>query len=74
MSKVEILREMSMRIVEPVEEVRAHIEAFHEGNQSAFARATGFSPTYVSDVLSGRRAPSERLLSLLGLKRAVVKS
>lgn len=63
-----------MTIVEPVEEIRAHIETAYEGNQSAFARESGFSPTYISDVLSGRRAPSEKLLSLFGLKRAVVKS
>ena len=62
-----------MKVVEPVEEVRAHIDAFYDGNQSGFARATGFSPTYVSDVLSGRRAASEKMLAVLGLKRAVVK-
>jgi DNA-binding transcriptional regulator YdaS (Cro superfamily) len=63
-----------MSVVEPVEEVRAHIAAFYDGNQSAFAKATGFSTTYVSDVLSGRRDASERLLAVLGLKRAVVKA
>lgn len=63
-----------MRIVEPVEEIRAHIDAAYDGNQSKFAAAAGFSPSYVSDVLAGRRAPSEKLLSLFGLKRAVVKS
>lgn len=63
-----------MKVVEPVEVIRSHIDAAFEGNQSAFAKETGFSPTYISDVLSGRRAASEKLLGVLGLKRAVVKS
>lgn len=63
-----------MTIVEPVEEIKAHIDAFYEGKQAAFAKATGFSTSYISDVLAGHRPPSEKLLNLFGLKRAVVKS
>ncbi len=63
-----------MTIVEPVEEIKAHIDAFYDGKQAAFAKATGFSTSYISDVMSGNRPPSEKLLSLFGLKRAVVKS
>lgn len=63
-----------MTVVEPVEEIRAHIDAFYGGKQSAFASATGFSASYISDVMAGKRPPSERLLGMFGLKRAVVKS
>lgn len=63
-----------MTVVEPVEEIKAHIDAFYGGKQAAFAAATGFSPSYVSDVIARKRPPSEKLLNLFGLKRAVVKS
>lgn len=35
------------------------------GFVSAIARAGGFRPSYVSDVLAGRRPPSERFLQAL---------
>lgn len=63
-----------MTIVEPVEEIKAHIDAFYEGKQAAFAKATGFSTSYISDVLAKNRPPSEKLLSVFGLERAVIRS
>lgn len=62
-----------MRVVEPAEEIQAHVDAFFDGNKSAFAKSVGLSPSYVGDVLAGRRAASERLLSLFGLTRAVIR-
>lgn len=42
------------------------------GNGAAAARAIGISPQYLSDILSGYRAPSERVCHRLGLRRMVV--
>jgi len=61
-------------VEDPVEEIRAHIASEFSGNQGNFAKSTGFSGAYISDVLSGKRPPSERLLGVLGLARVVVKS
>lgn len=37
------------------------------------ASSLSVSKQYLSDMLNGRRDPSERILSKLGLRRAVVK-
>lgn len=42
------------------------------GGQKAFAKAHGFTPGYVSDVLRGKRAPADRILAALGVERIVV--
>lgn len=63
-----------MNTVDPVLEIKAHIEAEFGGNQGRFARSIGFSPAYVSDVLTFKRPPSDRLLGILGLQRIVIKS
>lgn len=42
------------------------------GNGAAAARAIGISPQYLSDILSKRRDPSERVCRRLGLRRDVV--
>lgn len=47
--------------------------ATKHGSVSAFARSAGLPPSYVHDVISGRRPASEKLLGALGLKRVVVK-
>ncbi len=39
------------------------------GSQAAWAREVGLSPQYVTDVLVGRRRPTDHVLSLLGLRR-----
>lgn len=36
---------------------------------SAVARQLGVSPSYLSDVLSGRRAPGPKILETLGLEK-----
>jgi DNA-binding transcriptional regulator YdaS (Cro superfamily) len=42
------------------------------GGQKAFARAHGFTPAYVHDVLHGRRPPADRILEALGLERIII--
>ena len=54
------------------ETLRALVEA--RGTQAAAARKLGVSESYFSDLLAGRRAPSARVLALLGLRRAVVST
>ena len=39
--------------------------------RAAWAKAHGVSPTYVSDVLMGRREPGQSILDALGLERIV---
>lgn len=39
------------------------------GGQSAFARKHGISPSYVSNVLAGRRGFGDDLLAVLGCQR-----
>lgn len=63
-----------MQRVEPLDEIRAHIETMYGGNQGAFAKSIGFSQAYISDVVNAKRPPSDRLLAILGLSRVVVKS
>ena len=41
------------------------------GSQQAWAKAHRISPQYVTDVLKERRAPGDKILSALGLRRAV---
>jgi hypothetical protein len=41
--------------------------------QAAAAVALGLSQSYLCDLLAGRRAFSDRVLALLGLKRVVVQ-
>lgn len=41
------------------------------GGQAHWAKRHGISPAYVSDVLSGRRAPGPKILAPLGLIETV---
>lgn len=41
------------------------------GSQKALAETLGVSAPYLSDVINGRREPSENLLSRLGIRRIV---
>ncbi len=53
---------------------RRHLAAFvslHK-TQTAAAVALGVSPSYLSDLLSGRRAVTLALMARLGLKQIVV--
>lgn len=38
------------------------------GSQKAYAEQIGVSQTYLSDVLTGNRAPGEKILTSLGLE------
>jgi len=42
------------------------------GNGAAAARAMGISPQYLSDIMSKRRDPSDKVCRRLGLRREVV--
>jgi hypothetical protein len=46
-------------------------ECAKAGSQKAWAEAHGISPAYLSDVMTGRREPSDSILGPLGLKRVV---
>jgi len=51
-----------------VREMVSRLVADH-GTQAAAAEFLGVSPVYVSDVLRKRRAPGDKLLKKLGIKR-----
>jgi len=57
-----------------VDEVRDLLrrEADKAPSRDAFARSHGFSPQYLSDVLSGRRDPGNAILRALKLERDAV--
>lgn len=57
---------------DPINELTAAIE--RSGTQTKFASESGLPQSYISAVLRGERPPSDRLLTVLGLKRIVVKS
>ncbi len=52
---------------EVIERLRAAVTA--AGGQHAWARANGFTPPYVHDVLRGRRSLATRILDALGVER-----
>lgn len=39
------------------------------GSATAYAKSINISPAYLSDILSGKREPGEKVLSALGLVR-----
>ena len=49
--------------------LKQHIEM--AGTASAWATKNSFNPTFVYAVLNGKSAPSERLLSAVGIKKVV---
>lgn len=51
--------------------IRAHVEK--EGTQLAVARQIGISASWLSDILTGSRAPAGKVLEFLGLERKAVK-
>lgn len=53
-------------ICDPIDELREACKA--AGGQSAWAKANGVSPQYVSDVLRGK-PPGDAILSALGIER-----
>lgn len=56
-----------------VEEFRAYLktQACHWGTQKIYARHLGVNEAYLSDVIRGRRDPSEKLLLACGFRRVL---
>jgi DNA-binding transcriptional regulator YdaS (Cro superfamily) len=56
-----------------LEEFRTYLktQACDWGSQKVLARHLGVNEAYLSDVIRGRRDPSERLLLACGLRRVV---
>jgi DNA-binding transcriptional regulator YdaS (Cro superfamily) len=50
---------------------RLRIACQNAGGQKAFAKLHGFSAAFVSDVVNGKRHPSDRVLEAIGLERVV---
>lgn len=48
---------------------RLEMEARHSGSQSALAERYGFTRAYISRVINGYEAPSERLAEAMGYER-----
>lgn len=44
------------------------------GSQTKFAKECGVTQPYVSQVLAGKTPPSQKILEVIGLERAVVKA
>jgi hypothetical protein len=62
---------VNMKAMLTEDEVRARLRAAIEqaGGQRKFAEAHGFTPSYVHDVLHGKRGFADRILQALGLER-----
>ena len=57
---------------EVLERLRTAIK--RAGGQRAFAKQAGLTPAYVNDVVHGRRALADKILSTIGVKRTVMYS
>lgn len=62
-----------MRKHGPLEVTRLRALVTKHGNQVTTAKALGIAPSYLSDLLNGRRQCSDAILSKLGLQRVVVE-
>ena len=58
-----------MTEAEVLERVKQAVDA--AGSMRAFARLHNLTPSYVHDVLKGRRAISERVAAIVGVERVV---
>jgi predicted transcriptional regulator len=61
-----------MRIVSPEDRLQALVH--RHGSQQAVSRVLGFGQSYISDLLSGRRAASDAVLEKIGLQRIIVNA
>lgn len=52
-------------------EVLDAIKAACGPSRSAWARSLGLSPTYINDVVNGRRPPSKAVLDAIGVEKTV---
>lgn len=57
-----------MSDIDPLDIIRTRIGS---GSQVALAQEMGVSPTYLGDVIHGRKEPGKKILDALGLKRVV---
>lgn len=57
------------RVMDPDPLVVLRVACELAGSQAAWAREVGLSPQYVTDILAGRRRPTDHVLGLLGLRR-----
>ena len=55
---------------EVMDRLRAAVAA--AGSQKAYAEQIGVSQTYLSDVLTGNRAPGEKILTALSLEAVMM--
>lgn len=53
------------------DELIAKLREAAAGNAAAWAKRCGISPSYVSDVLAGRRPPGDKVLSALNVDRII---
>jgi len=61
-----------MRIISPQARLQDLVE--RHGSQQAVSRILGLGQSYISDLLSGRRAASNAVLDKIGLQRIVVNA
>lgn len=54
----------------PIDALERAVQA--AGTQTRFAEAHGFPQSYISAVMRGERPASDKLLTCLGLRRAIV--
>jgi hypothetical protein len=51
---------------------RLETEVEQAGGQRAWAKARGFSPSFINDVMRGRREITDRLAAALGFRRVTL--
>lgn len=61
-----------MKDLDPIATLNRAIE--EAGSQNELARRIGLPQAYLSQVLSGARPASDKLLTALGLKRVVIRA
>jgi predicted transcriptional regulator len=61
-----------MRIMNPQDVLHDLVE--RHGSQQAVSRVLGLGQSYISDLLSGRRAASNAVLDKIGLQRIIVRA
>ena len=59
-----------MKNEDVIELLKKHLK---DRTQLDFARDLDISPQFLNDLLRGRRDPSEKILTYLGLRRAIIK-
>lgn len=63
---------MAVNEVDPIARLRAWVDQYP--TQQAAATAMGITPSYLSEMLSGKRYVSTKTLALLGLREAVIEA